>query len=318
MKRMICLLLAGALTACARPSPIPAVPAVPVTQGLPLVDLTDDFARFQAASVGIDKAERVTAFKRHFEPLIPGFYDRTTVGPFDYGDLILKALDAYPEQRAGIEQVSRTFQSMAVPARSRFEALFGPMGSLPPIILLHSLGEMDGGVRTLPGTGRTLVFGADVIARLHLAHGAEPFVHHELFHVFHGNRFTACDAVWCDLWSEGLAVYASELLNPGASDAQLLLTEPTPLRAAVERNRKAAFAELLPLLDSTSREGSGALFSNGKGDGALPPRAGYYLGYLVAREAGKTRTPQQLAAMGQDEVRPMVREIVKRLAAEGR
>lgn len=307
-----------ALAGCAAPGTYHDGAVSTSNAGFAFVDLTDDFARFREGSVSLGKDARVVAFKKHFAPLAPGFYERTKVGPFDYGDLITKALDSYPAQCDGIERVSRDFQAMAVPARTRFEALFGPMGALPPIYLLHSLGEMDGGVRTLPATGRTLIFGADVIARLHLEHGVEPFVHHELFHVFHKQRFAGCDAVWCDLWSEGLAVYAASLLNPGASDAQLLLSEPVSLRTAVERDRKAALNSLLARLDSTDRDDTAALFSGGETGGTMPSRAGYYLGYLVAREAGKTRTPQQLAAMDADEVRPMVRAIVTRLAAEVR
>ena len=276
------------------------------------VDLTDDFARFEADSRDLQGEARVAAFKQHFEPLIPGFYYRTKIGPYDYGELILKALQSYPEQRAGIEQVSHRFAAMAAPAQARFEASFGPMGQLPPIVLLHSLGEMDGGVRTLKSTGRTLIFGADLVAKMHLAHGVEPFVHHELFHVFHKRSFEGCDAVWCDLWSEGLAVYVAEQLNPGATDAQLLLVEPVPLRAAVDANRQAALEQVLARLDSTDSSG---LFGGSSTSEVLPSRAGYYIGYLVAAELGKTRSLSELAALGPAEVRPLIGQALTTLAA---
>ena len=299
----VSLVLAG----CATAAPAASPPA------FDFVDLTDEFAAFREQSANLEGPARVAAFKAHFEPLIPGFYDRTSIGPYDYGDLILKALDSYPEQRAGIEQVSGRFRAMAIPARARFEQSFGPMGELPPVFLLHSLGEMDGGVRTLEATGRSLIFGADLIAKMHLAHGFEPFVHHELFHVHHKRSFPGCDALWCDLWSEGLATYVAEQLNPGATDAQLLLVEPVPLRAAVEANRKEAFELVLARLDSTD---SAALFGGRSTSGSLPSRAGYYIGYLVAREAAKTHSLEQLAAMPEAEVRPLIRSVVQRLAKE--
>jgi hypothetical protein len=39
------------------------------------------------------------------------------------------------------------------------------------------------------------------------------------------------------------------------------------------------------------------LFSTGKDDTGLPSRRGYYLGYLVAQEAGKRHSMQELATL---------------------
>ena len=306
-----------ALAACAptaAPTLVPAPAPAPAPASIEYTDLTDDFAAVWERTQGMPDAARVAALRAHFQPIIPGFYDREQAGPFKYADLMARALNEYPEKRAGIEQVSRNFSAMAQPARTSFEAAFGPMGEVPPIILLHTLGEMDGGVRTMKATGRTLLFGADVIARNHLKHGIQPFFHHELFHVFHERRFEGCDAVWCGLWSEGLAVYVAQRLNPGATDAQLLLVNPVPLRAAVEANRKAALCTVLERLDSTSADDNRALFSAGKISDALPPRAGYYIGYLVAAEIGKTHSLPQLAAMPNEQVRPLIEASLRRLA----
>ena len=78
------------------------------------------------------------------------------------------------------------------------------------------------------------MFGADVIARVHGDRDVRPFFHHELFHLLHGRTFSDCGALWCALWNEGLATFVAHRLNPAASDDQLLLTQPVPLRAAVE------------------------------------------------------------------------------------
>ena len=276
-----------------------------------LIDLTDDFAAVWEKSRAMDEGERVAALRAHFEPLFPGFYSREKAGPFAYSDLILKALREYPEKRAGVEEVSRRFRSMLAPTQKRFEGVFGAMGEMPPVYLLHSLGEMDGGVRNRGG-GLTMIFGADVIAQNHLGHDIAPFFHHELFHAYHARFFKGCGSVWCGLWSEGLAVYVASRLNPGASDSELLMTRPVPLRAAVEANRKQALCTVLQRLDSTD---TGNLFFGGGADFAdLPPRAGYYIGYLVAAEAGKRRTLQKLARLPAEEVRPVVEQSLRRLA----
>ena len=299
-----------ALAGCAdTPEAGPAVS--PASEKIRLIDLTDDFAAVWEKTRGLDDAARVAALRAHFEPLFPGFYSREKAGPFAYRDLIAKALREYPEKRAGVEEVSRRFRGMLEPTQKRFEATFGNLGKLPPIYLVHSLGEMDGGVRNRGGE-MTMIFGADVIAQNHLGHHIDPFFHHELFHAYHGRFFRGCDSVWCGLWSEGLAVYVASRLNPGASDSELLLTRPVPLRSAVEANRREALCTIARRLDST--ETGTLFFGGGRKVDDLPPRAGYYIGYLLAAEAGKTRTLQQLAKLPAEEVRPLLVESLRRLS----
>jgi hypothetical protein len=299
------------LTACAA-SPRPAAVSAPNQNSIRLIDLTDEFASVWEGSRAMDDEARVAALRARFEPLLPGFYSREKAGPFPYRDLILKALRSFPEKRSGIEEVSRRFEQLLDPTRRSFEAAFGPMGELPPIYLVHSLGEMDGGVRSTPDGGMQMIFGADVIAQNHLSQKIEPFFHHELFHAFHRRHFKGCGAVWCGLWSEGLAVYVAERLNPGATDSELLMTRPVPLRAAIEANRQEALCKMLQRLDSS--ETGTLFFGGGKDLDGLPPRAGYYLGYLIAAEAGKTQPLSRLAAMPAEEVRPLVESSLRALA----
>ena len=303
--RPFLLLLALLLSACA------AVEA-PRRGNLQLVDLTGEFATFQERSVGMEPAARVEAFKTHFATRLPGFYSTERARNPHYNDFIRRALENWPADRSGVEQVSRGFSAMLAPAQASFEREFGPLNGYPPIFLVHSLGEFDGGTRSLPG-GSRLMFGADMIARIHSGHNAQPFFHHELFHLYHERRFGECSQLWCDLWGEGLATYVSHRLNPGASDAELLLTRPVPLREAVERDRRTAVCAVAARLDSTSREDSQALFSNGSIQN-MPGRFGYYVGYLVAAEAGRTRSLQQLASLPRDEARPVVEAALRSLA----
>jgi len=205
------LLLAG----CAPDRP-------PAGQGLKLVDLTPEIAREIDRGSALPDAERAAAFKAHFAPILPGFYSEDRFGPGmaeRYDQLLLAGLKRFPQEREGIAEVSRRFASMMRPAQASFERAFGPMSGYPPIYLVHSFGEFDGGTRSLPG-GTFLMFGADVIARLHLGHDIQPFFHHELFHLFHGRTFHECEPVWCGLWTEGLAVYVASKLDPNATDAE--------------------------------------------------------------------------------------------------
>jgi hypothetical protein len=187
------------------------------------------------------------------------------------------------------------------------------MRGYPPVYLVNSLGEFDGGTREVGGR-TVLMFGADVIARIHMDHDIQPFFHHELFHLYHHRYFPECEPIWCGLWAEGLATYAARTLNPKASDAELLLTTPEPLRAAVEKDRKGAVCAVTARLESTSQKDYGALFSSDRLSPTLPPRFGYYVGYLVAEEIGRTHTLKQMAQMKPPQARRAVDAALARLA----
>ncbi len=288
------------------------------SSSLELVDLTDEFARIHDRDAALPDAARAARFRAEFATILPGFYDAARVGapPEKYDEYLIKALKDYPEQRAAIERASREFAALLAPAERSFEAEFGPLTGYPPVYLVHSLGEFDGGTRDLP-QGSRLMFGADVIARLYQATPIQPFFHHELFHLMHGRTFTGCEGLWCGLWTEGLAVHVAAQLNPGASDAALLLHLPVPLRPAVERDRAFAVCAVAERLDSSKGEDWKGLFSNGQIDPKLPGRFGYYVGYLVAQDLGRTRSLKQLAALSPAELRPLMDQALSRLATCG-
>jgi hypothetical protein len=259
--------------------------------GLELVDLTPVFSKSWEATSDLPDAQRAASFRARFNQSYPGFYPREATASARYDERLLRALNAYPAERATIEAVSANFDGMFRAATSRFEARFGPMRGYPPVYLLHSLGEFDGGTRSIAGWN-TLLFGADMIGLYHAGDDLQPFFHHELFHLMHERTFKECDQVWCSLWAEGLAVYVAAKLNPKATDSELLLVQPEPIRAAVDRNRKAAVCAAVARLNSTDEADLQALFSFKRLSPELPPRFGYYVGYLAAAELGKRHSPR--------------------------
>lgn len=292
--------------------------AAPPADTIRLVDLTDEFDVFWERSQGLAPPERAAMLRTEFAALLPGFYDPARFNLPDaavYDIRIGALLQNYPAQRDGVREVSRRFAASFAPARRSFEAEFGPFTRPQTVYLVYSFGEMDGGTRQLPG-GLFLIFGADMIARLHLSHRIQPFFHHELFHLRHADRFADCgETVWCDLWQEGLATYVAARLTPGATDAELLLEVPEPIRAPVEANRAEAVCAVRARLDSGERADRQALFTFRRMNERLPPRFGYYIGYLVAAELGRTRSLRQLAGLRPARVRPLIDEALGRLAA---
>ncbi len=274
------------------------------------VDLTDDFIRFWDRTQTVEEGVRVAAFKNELGALAPDFYGASRfadTAPERVDQRIAKALHDFPSIREEYTKTARSFEAMLRPAIRSFQDAFPDMQAMPPVYLLHSLGEMDGGTRTLGGR-MALVFGADVMVGAHDYEGEAPFLHHELFHVYHQQFFPECDQVWCSLWTEGLAVYAAQQLNPDASDSQLLLTKPEPIRPQVDAHLEEALCAARTRLSSNESSDMRALFSFQRLSENVPPRAGYYIGYLVAKRAGTARSVAELARLAPADVRLLLEQ----------
>jgi len=268
-----------------------------------LVVLTRAFTQFYDATAQVPEAERVKQFRAQFATVLPGFYaprQRTEAG---YEKQIAFSLKTFPDIRAKYEQVARDFPKAFAQGQKSFRRSFPDYRLDVPVYLLHSLNEMDGGTREIDGKV-VGIFGADVIARIHSPATLKPFLDHELFHLYHQRYFPDCDALWCSLWQEGLAVYVAAKLNPGVSDEGLLLTQPRPIRAEVEARLKEATCGLSAKLESTKQEDYAPFFFARANDGPFPPRYGYLLGYLLASKIGANMTLDQLAKLPPDKVKP--------------
>lgn len=264
-------------------------------------------------SVGMPDAERLAAFEKQIGPIAEGFYSRKR-SPDGYDHRVLLQLNTYPERRRATLAVSRNFNQLFAPARHRFESIFGPISSTQPVFLLDSLGELDGGTRELNGKS-TLLFGADVIAEIHSGQKLTPFFYHELFHLYHAEKEGKCATVRCALWSEGLATYVSSRLAPGSSDDELVLNAPEPIRPAVEADRKRAVCAVVRRLESTSDEDFGVLFLADERLAGFPARMGYYIGYLVASDIGRTHNLHEMAALGMIDARPLIDASLAKMAS---
>jgi hypothetical protein len=282
-----------------------------------LVDLSDDFAAFYDRTEGMTPEARVAAFKTDIIPLFPEFYGRerfSTMTDEQFDRRIATAIERFPQYRETYLAKAAQFEALLTPAFASFRRVFPDVRPIGEIHLLNSLGEMDGGTRTFHGRVY-VIFGADVLARSHPYEDEAPFFHHELFHTYHDDYFSDCGSVWCALWIEGLATYAAKALNPEATDAQLLLTVPEPIPAAVDANLTEAVCFVRARINSRQRDDLRVLFSFDRANERLPPRFGHYVGYLVAREAAGDHSLQALARMNNVEAAAIVSTVLARLAA---
>lgn len=271
-----------------------------------LVDATGDFARIAHETEGLPTAERVARFKAAMATRVPGFYDAARAGlpVAEHDSYIARALERFPAIEAKFTARAATVAGQLAAAQADFARTFPDLGAMPPTYLLHSLGEMDGGTREIGGK-MVLVFGADVIARVHRDDANErPFFQHELFHVYHEPRFGTCKANWCSLWEEGMATYVAARLNPGARDDELLL--PAADMARISADLPGAICKMRPLLATEAEADYRKLFNGGNSLPGLPERSGYFIGYIVAQKLGEGRTLPELAAWTPAEVKARV------------
>jgi hypothetical protein len=117
------------------------------------------------------------------------------------------------------------------------------------------------------------------------------------------------------LWQEGLATYTASVLTPNASDHQLILDIPHPIRKDTDAHWKDALCWTGEHFDSTNRSEVSAAFTGGpkpstfSGDrrlASLPSRFGYYIGLRVATQAAKTKSLSKLDRLDDQAARPVV------------
>lgn len=277
------------------------------------------FDRFAMATIDLPDAERMALFIEQVGPLLPGFYHpRGRYRRAAWEQHVLATLRAYPAQRTRLLAVSAEFDRALADGEQRFRAAFPDYRAEIPVHLVHALGEMDGGTRTLGGRVH-LIFGADMIAALHDLDTIGPLVDHELFHTYHLPRFGGAGGeLWRSLWVEGLAVHAAATLNPGVSDRALLLSVPVPIRPAVDARWSEAIASVQAMIAAPQRGDHGRLFSYRQPtpDMPFPPRYGYYVGYRIAARLGRTRSLAELARLTPREVKPLIDTALAEMATE--
>jgi hypothetical protein len=296
---------------CLAAALIAAAPLFAFAQDAAVRNIAGDFARTWDATRDLPMTQRVAAFKKQVASQYPEFYAASRAGgEAKFDARIAREIEQFGSIRAVYLDKVKNFGDAMPRHVASFRAAFPDFRLTTPTWLLHSLHEMDGGTRDFAGH-TDLIFGADMMAVLHAKDDLTPLFHHELFHVYHEPRF-ACgtEAVWKNLWEEGLAVYVSQVLNPKATHSELLLDFPHGMPDATEARLAAAWTQLAGVLENTDPALYGELFSTSKSDNPLPPRRGYYLGYLVAKEAGKSHDVGTLAHMSCEQVHALVSDIV--------
>ncbi len=87
-------------------------------------------------------------------------------------------------------------------------------------------------------------------------------------------------------------------MNPGVSQAALMLTVPRPIAPEVDAHWREALCYVRARQDSTAPDDYKAMFYGNGGTATLPPRWGYYVGYRLAQRRLRGAGLVDLAHLG--------------------
>lgn len=306
-----------------------ALAATPAAaQVCPHQNLMPEFSEFVAATAELAPAARAGAFVERFAAKHPDFYSEQLFGSRQ--KLRERAERLFDPQRAPkfpgtrpitLHDVLATGGSITADyarMEATFRKAFPDYRCETPIIFGISLYMFDGNQSSdTPGKSQ-MRFGVEMISLLHDQRELPAFFHHELFHMYQAQAMAAevppdaSQPVWWALWNEGLATYVSWKLNPTLTAAEIFWI-PRDMEAQMQP--KLAEAAQLMLADLDGHEGYSRWFQGGSNPPGLPTRAGYYLGYLLAKQLDRGDLAA-LARMPLAQVQREARRFLESLAKE--
>ena len=288
-------------------------------------NLMPEFFAFEAATKNLSPDIRAARFMKEFAAKHPAFYGDKDLGwPEKLPKDSLRLLDpsrpeAFPGfpplSEARLHAVAATVKTDFAAAQDKFLKAFPDFRCREDVEFGPSFRRFDG-IEYKDATGHGhMLFGIDTIAILHGPDDMPSFFAHELFHIYHrqvmGTRMPDPDNVtWWEMWEEGLATYVSQRLNPGL-DAQQVLWLPQNIVQRMQAPHATARAAKLMLADFDKTGGTYWFSGSDAAPGGLPPRAGYYMGYLLASELGRDHPLGWLAQLPPDQVRQHARTFLE-------
>lgn len=300
----------------------PLLQATAAAAGCSVVDATVTLVPVARSSAGKSEAEQLAAYRHGVIDRWPGLYTVAVLGlvPGPVMDKqILRSLEAV--RRDGDHPELRQLLRTHIKATSAAFAVFGDFKCNFPIYFADTLGALDGAGRIVDGQ-RALVLGIGSLAREQTQISLPVFLTHEFFHRYHFEAAGFSDdledrqEIWRNLWAEGLATYVSEVLTPGATAAEALMM-PRDLEQRAEPLTARMASELLGGLDGMDEELFKRYFTTNPSTDrhGIPARAGYYVGYIVARRLAARHTLAELAHLKGEPLHSAIADTLRELAA---
>jgi hypothetical protein len=287
--------------------------------GIRIVNLMPAFFKADAQSLALNV--RVQRFKEYV------LYPNRDVYDMGYAALddphIAWYLNALADRVANIRKATETVEDALPKYESGFESAFPKFDpQTVAIYIMPSMGSFDGMTKDVNGK-HGLLIGIDNFSAENLPLGI--FVDHEMFHIYHHEinpTFFVTSSendlyeygLYRQLWAEGLATYVSQQLNPGSSNAAALASADLANLSPGDTRKLACL--ISDNLDSTQPGYSGLFFDESQHPKGLPPRGGYFIGYLVARDLGKTHSLSDLADLNGSKLHDAIADDVRALCGK--
>lgn len=283
-----------------------------------VVNLANNFLAFWENTKEFSSEQKLKVFHQEIVSKFPLFYtyrlDSFRKMGLDSDKEVLNYLNEFSGIAAKFSQLTKEFPLIFEKEAQSFSEKFKDFNSDFSVYLIHSLDEMDGGVRLL-GDKEFFIFGLESMIKYQNFSNKVPFIHHELFHQYHFQKQKSefSEELWQYLWIEGLATYMAHMLNPSATYIDIGLDVPVGLVSQCEKNFLVITDTLLSAWESKSGEDYAKFFSAGSKSEVIPPRAGYYFGYLLAREMSKLNPELNLVDLRGDSLKNLIRETLLKL-----
>ena len=281
-------------------------------------NLAPDFINFWNKVKSQPAKLQVAKFKADFMPKFPEFYawkiKKWKEQNKEPDQEIKRELAAFKKiERGFVKKTSQITNDLDATVKSFVDSV-PDLDRDFDVYITHSFGDMDGGTRTIDDK-QYFIFGIDGMVKYHGKMTTEtPFFHHELFHVYHGQKFTGNQQdewLWLALWFEGLATYASKKLNPQATYTDMLLDLPEGMVKRINNDFAFHWQDLSSKLESKDEKDYRHYFLMNSKHKRIVTRAGYYLGFLVVQEIGKTKTLSEMANMEYEEILPAIKKAME-------
>lgn len=282
-----------------------------------VVDVAGDFLTFWNETQNLGDKERVQKFLSEVASKAPDLYYKVL---FDYWDKVLhtnrderiaKQIKEFPTIKARYRQVYNELSGSMNTYLEQFQKRF-PDFKLDnvDIYIAHSMGGSNGAA--VPLDGRTMFYlGVDMIAIHNNYPHQKPFFDHEFFHVYHLQKYKLANKFYARFWMEGLATYVSKKMNPDATNTELMIDD-------------TLIARTLPILPEMATDVLNNLEAEDKDlklkfkyfdieskDRNIPPRAGYYLAYLLVQKIAQDASIGQMASWQEQEILERMKRALK-------
>ena len=323
-QRLITVLCSIALgtTGCATSSPLTRSQTAASERQPLIIDIMPRYWHFRNTAQGADSATTVRLFREIVVGRDSVVYKDFTGGPSD-GSVasFLKSVGPYEPAMRIVH--ARIRSELPVYVRRFGAALPDAQWDSVTFYIMPWLFISNAGGGPSSTGGQVMIFGVDAVARDQGAEGdLASLFYHELFHVYHSRIQSQLypdserlprsrTPLWRILWREGLATYAASRLSPSSSSDAIV---GDSLAERVKPRLSEFARELRGQLDSTTARAFQLYFTAIARRSELPPpRAGYYIGMLVAERLGQTRSLPELARLGGPQLRSLIEEELKDL-----